>query len=58
MIGIDTVRTIAAKYGVEIKDEEADLLMQLAKLPTSDVMKLLNELGIEDTFAPKTERLF
>lgn len=58
MIRVDTVRTIAAKYGVEIKDEEVDLLMQLTKLPTSDAVKLLNELGIEDTFATKTERLF
>lgn len=54
----ETLREIAAKYNIEIVQTEMDLLLAIAHLPTSDIVKLFNDIAVEDVFSPKTERLF
>lgn len=57
-MNFETMREIAAKYNIEIMQTEMDLLLAIARLPTSDIIKLFNDIAIEDVFNPKIERLF
>lgn len=45
-----TIQEIAKEFGLEITDQEANLLLKIAKLPTSDIDKLFNAIAIENVF--------
>lgn len=45
-----TIQEIAKEFGLDITAQEADLLLKVAKLPTSDIDKLFNAIAIEDVF--------
>ena len=44
------IQEIAKKFGLEITDQEAELLLKIAKLPTSDINQLFNDIAVEDVF--------
>lgn len=54
----EEMQKIAAKYGVEVARTEMDLLLQIARLPSSEIADLFNDIAIADVFSPKVTSLF
>lgn len=54
----EEIQKIAAKYGLKIMQTEMDLLLQIARLPSSEIADLFNDIAIADVFSPKVETLF
>lgn len=54
----EEIQKIAAKYGIKITQTEMDLLLQIARLPSSEIADLFNDIAIADVFSPKIETLF
>lgn len=55
---IEETNIILNKYGIAIDDQkQLQLLMEITHLPTSDIVRLFNELTIEDVFEEKRKDL-
>ena len=57
-MNIEKLREILAKYGITLDQMAIDNIMAISQLPTSDILKLFNEIAIEDVFSPREMRLF
>lgn len=47
--------TVVNQYGLTLDTSAAELLNAISRLPTSDIIKLFNEIAVIDTFHNETE---